>query len=72
MSVIWGVISFGQQVRGGLFILVDVICLAVKAGAVWSMTRSPLLGDHSSGPRERGRADQPGGAPARDPQRPGL
>ncbi len=68
VSIIWGVLAFGQRVRGGLFFLVDVICLAVMAGAVLSLARSPLLGDHSSGRPERRRARQPGGAPAGDPR----
>jgi len=68
VSIIWGVLAFGERVRGGPFIFMDVICLAVIAGAVLSLARSPLLGDHSSDPRERGRAGQPGGAPARDPR----
>ncbi len=68
MAVIWGVLIFGERVRGGLFILMDVICLAVMIAAVLMLARSPLLGDRSSGPRERGGAPRRAEAPARDPQ----
>jgi drug/metabolite transporter (DMT)-like permease len=43
ISVLWGVLIFGEQVRGGLLILPQLICAAVIAVAAVLLARSPML-----------------------------
>lgn len=43
VSILWGIFAFGEQVRGGLFILLDVIAGALIVAAVIGLTRSPVL-----------------------------
>jgi hypothetical protein len=45
ISVLWGVFAFNEQVRGGWFIVPEVICGAIMAAAVVALARSPLLAD---------------------------
>ncbi|WP_209340634.1 DMT family transporter [Streptomyces montanisoli] len=47
VSILWGVFVFGEQVRGGIFIVLSVVAAAVVAGAVLALTRSPLLAGES-------------------------
>ncbi len=51
VATTWGVLVFGERVRGGLFIVVDVVSVAVIAAAVLVLARSPLLADHGDRPR---------------------
>lgn len=48
VSILWGVIVFHEQVRGGWYIALAVLCGLVMAGAVVALAGSPLL----SGPSE--------------------
>jgi hypothetical protein len=45
LSVLWGVLAFGERVRGAWFIVPEVISLAVVAAAVIALARSPLLSE---------------------------
>ena len=47
VSILWGVLAFGEHVQSGVFILLDVACLAVMAAAVILLAHSPLLGRDS-------------------------
>jgi drug/metabolite transporter (DMT)-like permease len=49
LSILWGVLFFSEQVRGGLFIIPEVASLAVVAIAVIALARSPLLAQSDSG-----------------------
>lgn len=55
VSILWGVLIFDEQVRGGLYIMLAVFSGLIMAGAVVFLARSPLL----SGPA----ADEEGEAP---------
>lgn len=48
ISILWGVFVFGDQVRGGWFIVLAVISGLVMASAVVVLGRSPLLSDEST------------------------
>lgn len=43
ISVLWGVLVFGEQVRSGPFILPEVFCVALIAVAAVMLARSPML-----------------------------
>jgi drug/metabolite transporter (DMT)-like permease len=43
VSILWGVLVFREQVRGGWFIVLAVVSGLVMAGAVVLLARSPLL-----------------------------
>jgi hypothetical protein len=45
ISVLWGVLAFHEQVRGGWFILPELLSMAVLAAGVVALARSPLLQD---------------------------
>jgi drug/metabolite transporter (DMT)-like permease len=45
ISVLWGVFAFHEQVRGGWYILPEVVAAAIVGGAVLALARSPLLAD---------------------------
>jgi drug/metabolite transporter (DMT)-like permease len=47
LSVLWGVLAFHETVRGGVFIVPEVISMAIIAAAVIALARSPLLSDAS-------------------------
>jgi drug/metabolite transporter (DMT)-like permease len=47
VSVIWGVLAFGEKVRGGWFAAVALICALVIVAAVLTLARSPLLSAES-------------------------
>jgi len=46
VSVVWGVLVFGEQVRGGLLIIPEAIAVILIAAAAFMLARSPLLADH--------------------------
>jgi drug/metabolite transporter (DMT)-like permease len=52
VSILWGVLVFREQVRTGWFLLLTIAAGAVIAGAVLTLTRSPLLSDESGQRRE--------------------
>jgi drug/metabolite transporter (DMT)-like permease len=56
VSILWGVLVFREHVRTGWFLLLAVAAAAVIAGAVLTLTRSPLLSDESE-QHERSRQD---------------
>lgn len=43
VAILWGVLVFGEAVRGGLYIVLSVVAAGVVAAAVVVLTRSPLL-----------------------------
>ena len=43
VSVLWGVLAFGEKVRGGWFAVAAVVCGVVIAAAVLVLAQSPLL-----------------------------
>src|SRR6201996_3352284 len=45
ISVLWGVLAFGEQIRAGWFILPELLSMAVLAAGVVALARSPLLQD---------------------------
>jgi drug/metabolite transporter (DMT)-like permease len=45
VSILWGILVFGERVRGGWFIALAVISGVVMAAAVLMLARSPLLSD---------------------------
>jgi drug/metabolite transporter (DMT)-like permease len=53
ISVLWGVFAFSEQVRGGWYILPEVISVAVMAAAVIALARSPLLTEAAEQPDAR-------------------
>ncbi len=66
ISILWGVLAFGERVRGGLFILLDVVSLGAMAAGVLLLARSPLLDEHSPARppgdrRDEQAAQRPGG-----------
>jgi hypothetical protein len=48
VSILWGVFVFGDQIRGGWFLVLAVISGLVMASAVIALGRSPLLTDESA------------------------
>jgi hypothetical protein len=46
VSVAWGILVFGEQIRAGLLILPGVLALALIGFAAFRLARSPLLADH--------------------------
>ncbi len=55
ISILWGILAFHERVRGGLFpLLFAALSTAVMAGAVFALSRSPLLSE-----------DRPGGGSSR-------
>jgi len=61
VSILWGVLAFGEHVRGGLFLLLAVLSGGLMTASVIALTRSPLLAGASGGREEGQRADAPGG-----------
>ncbi|HEY4463196.1 MAG TPA: DMT family transporter [Streptosporangiaceae bacterium] len=49
VSILWGVLAFHEEVRGGMNILFATLSGLVMAGAVVALARSPLLSDESAG-----------------------
>jgi drug/metabolite transporter (DMT)-like permease len=77
VSILWGVFVFGEQVRGGMFIVLAVVSGLVMTGAIVVLARSPLLSgqDHAGPPADDGDG-RPGhgngqGLPARGSSRSG-
>jgi drug/metabolite transporter (DMT)-like permease len=60
VSILWGVLVYGEKVRGGWFIGLAVISGLIIASAVVVLARSPLLSDEPGRPEQDG---QPGGIP---------
>ncbi|HEU5420940.1 MAG TPA: DMT family transporter [Streptosporangiaceae bacterium] len=46
VSVAWGIVVFGEQVRGGLLIIPEAISVILIAAAAVALARSPLLAEH--------------------------
>jgi len=66
VSILWGVMAFHEQLRGGLFIVLAVISGLILAAAVVVLARSPLLSGESgqSGAQDRDTGAEP--HPAQD------
>ncbi|MCV2458172.1 DMT family transporter [Streptomyces sp. ICN988] len=65
IGILWGVLVFHEQVRGGPFIVLAVLCAAAAATAVMVLSRSPLLSDAADEEdeqkeRREGKADRDG------------
>jgi drug/metabolite transporter (DMT)-like permease len=54
VSILWGVLVFGERVRSGWHIVLAAVSGLVMAAAVMTLARSPLLSGEA-GPREEGR-----------------
>ncbi len=61
VSVLWGLFAFDEQVRGGWFIVPEVISGVIMAAAVIALARSPLLADAPD--ETEARSGQPNPAP---------
>ena len=61
VSILWGVMAFREQLRGGPFIVLAVFSGLILAAAVVVLARSPLLSDESgqSGAQDRGAGAEP-------------
>lgn len=61
VSILWGVMVFYEQLRGGLFIVLSVISGLILAAAVVVLARSPPLSDESrqSRAQDRGAGAEP-------------
>jgi hypothetical protein len=58
VSILWGVLVYGEKVRGGWFVALAVISGLIMASAVVVLARSPLLSDESGRPeQDRGGQD---------------
>jgi hypothetical protein len=69
--MLWGVFAFHQQVRGGWYVLLEVVAAAiVGAAAVLALARSPLLADAAEEPDAPRRPPSPPTALARRPRSP--
>jgi drug/metabolite transporter (DMT)-like permease len=59
VSILWGLLGFGESVRGGVFLVLAVISGAVMAASVIALARSPLLSgaygreEHDAGDERR-------------------
>ncbi len=69
VSILWGVMVFGERVRGGWFIALAALSGLVMAAAVVPLARSPLLAGESARAEEGGRA---GDEPGKSRRRPGT
>lgn len=65
IGILWGVLIFHEQVRGGLFILSAGVCVAAAGAAVMVLSRSPLLSDTSGGQEQAGQAGEGSSGAAR-------
>lgn len=66
VSVLWGVVVFGENVRGGWYIAMAVVSGLVMAAAVLVLARSPLLDDEPAmnpGRRHQEKATGPDARP---------
>lgn len=43
VSVLWGVLAFGEDVRGGVHLVLATVCALVMAGSVLVLVRAPVL-----------------------------
>jgi drug/metabolite transporter (DMT)-like permease len=69
VSILWGVLAFHEQVRGGMNVLFATFSGLVMAGAVVALARSPLLSDQ---PGQAGAEPGNGRPRAGDPQPSGM
>lgn len=42
-AIVWGIVGFGEQVRGGIFLVLAVVSAGVLAAGALALSRSPLL-----------------------------
>jgi drug/metabolite transporter (DMT)-like permease len=59
VSILWGVLAFGERVRGGWHAAIAGVCAVIIGVGVVALARSPVL----SGSRSASQRGQPGGAP---------
>ncbi|MEU5090588.1 hypothetical protein [Streptomyces sp. NPDC021356] len=55
IGILWGVLVFHEEVRGGLFILLAVACAAAAGTAVMMLSSSPLAAPRCSATRRAAR-----------------
>jgi drug/metabolite transporter (DMT)-like permease len=67
VSILWGILIFGEQIRGGWFVALAVISGLVMVAAVLVLARSPLLPDDDR-PDEHGKRHGNQAAGQRDDQ----
>jgi drug/metabolite transporter (DMT)-like permease len=58
VSILWGVLIFGEQVRGGMYIAVATLSGLVMAAAVVYLARSPLLSGPAADQEQAEQAEQ--------------
>jgi drug/metabolite transporter (DMT)-like permease len=61
VSILWGILAFGENVRGGLFLLLAVLAGCLMAASVIALARSPMLAGASGSTEEGQRAGASGG-----------
>ena len=60
ISILWGVLAFHEKVRAGLFpLLFAALSTVLMAGAVFALSRSPLLAEEHQGPGPSSRTGRP-------------
>jgi|tagenome__1003787_1003787.scaffolds.fasta_scaffold20988731_8 drug/metabolite transporter (DMT)-like permease len=60
VSILWGVLVFGERVRGGWYIALAGVSGLAMAAAVVALARSPLLSDESGQDQESGQHQKSG------------
>src|SRR6185437_1508459 len=58
VSILWGVLVFGERVRSGWYVFLAVISGLVMAAAVVALARSPLLADEAGQREEDGQREE--------------
>lgn len=63
VSILWGVLAFGETVRGGIYVLLAVISAGIVAVGIAGLSRSPLVAGEDQPPADsqevEDRADEP-------------
>lgn len=67
VSVIFGLVLFGERVHAGLLILPEVVCAAVLATGIIFLSRSPLLHDDHVDDDDRSRDSETAARPRASP-----
>ncbi len=72
VSILWGTLAFGESVRGGIYVLLEVVAAALIGAGIVGLSRSPLVSgdegasDSTSAGHPAGRLDEPGQTAAAD------
>lgn len=57
VSVLWGVLAFGEEIRGGVHLALAIVCAVVMAGSVLVLVRAPALSGGESRPPSEAAGD---------------